>query len=204
LPATLERAFAPIPPDRESLSRLDRSFTPAYGPLSDGLFWANFLYTCSQTSYLPPRLGACVTDCLLRKDYTPWSFGVAFGPVASPWTRYACRPLLPLLLFCQALGKDLPREALQAYILEPYRSTGSWNHITETALALLCLLLTGYDGPEIVPAITKLTESQEPDGSWAPNAVFKEGAGYYGSRELTTAWCLEALCRFHTRVVRAP
>ncbi len=199
LPTALERAFAPIPSDRDHLSQLDRSFAPAYGPLPDGLFWANFLYTCSETSFIPPRVGAYVTDCLLRKDYTPWSFGVAFGPVASPWTRYACRPLLPLLLFCQALGKNLPREPFQDYLLEPYRTTGSWINTTEIALTLLCLLLTAYDGPELVPAITKLAESQEPDGSWAPNAVFQEGAGYYGSRELTTAWCLEAVYRYHTR-----
>ncbi len=203
LPATLERAFAPIPSDRDHLSQLDRTFAPVYGPLPDGLFWANFLYTCSETSFLPPRLGAYVTDCLLRKDYTPWNFGVAFGPVASPWTRYACRPLLPLLLFSQALGKNLPREAFHGYLLEPYRTTGSWINTTEIALTLLCLLLTAYNGPELVPAITKLAESQEPDGSWAPNAVCQEGTGYYGSRELTTAWCLEALYRYHTRDVRA-
>jgi len=102
-------------------------------------------------------------------------------------------------LFCQALGKNLPREAVHGYLLEPYRTTGSWINTTEIALILLCLLLTAYDGPELVPAITKLTESQEPDGSWAPNAVFQEGADYYGSRELTTAWCLETLCRYHKR-----
>jgi hypothetical protein len=203
LPVTLERAFAPIPSGRDHLSHLDRTFAPAYGPLPDGLFWANFLYTCSETSLLPPRLSAYVTDCFLRKDYTPWSFGVTFGPVASPWTRYVSRPLLPLLLFCQALGKSLPREALQGYLLETYRTAGSWLNTTEIALTLLCLLLTAYDGPELVPAITKLGESQEPDGSWAPNAVFQEGAGYYGSRELTTAWCLEALYRYHIRPVRS-
>jgi hypothetical protein len=129
----------------------------------------------------------------------PWSFGVAFGPVASPWTRYACRPLLPLLLFCQALGENLPREVFHAYLLEPYRATGSWTNTTEIALTLLCLLFTAYEGPELDPAITKITESQEPDGSWPPNAVFQEGTGYYGSRDLTTAWCLETLYRYHKR-----
>jgi len=201
LPATLERAFAPIPTDRNHLLQLDRTFAPAYGPLPDGLFWANFLYTCSEASFLPSRLSAYVTDCLLRKDYTPWSFGVAFGPVASPWTRYTCKPLLPLLLFSQALGKNLPREAFHGYLLEPYGASGSRVNTTEMALTVLCLLLTAYDGPELTRAITKLAESQEPDGSWAPNAVFHEGTGYYGSRELTTAWCLEALYRYHTRVL---
>jgi hypothetical protein len=203
LPTTLERAFESIPSDRDHLSQLDRTFAPGYGPLPDGLFWANFLYTCSEASFLPPRLAAYVRDCLLRNDYAPWSLGVAFGPVASPWTRYACRPLLPLLFFCQALGKNLPRETLHGYLLEPYRHRGFCINTTEIALTLICLLLTAYDGPELVPAITKLAEAQEPDGSWAPNAVFREGTRYYGSRELTTAWCLETLYRYHTRDVRA-
>ena len=202
LPQTLERAFVPIPSDRDSLYCLDHAFAPAYGPLRDGLFWANFLYTCSRVSLLPPRLGAFVTHCLIRGDYSPWSFGFAFGPVSSPWTRHACRPLVPLLLFCRALGSNVARGALHDYLLRPYRATGCWNHTTEIALTLLCLLLSAYEGPELAPAIQKLTESQEPDGSWAPNAVFKEGSGYYGSRALTTAWCLEALHRYGTRVSR--
>jgi hypothetical protein len=202
LPATLEKAFDPMPLDRHHLYRLDRSFAPAYGPLPDGLYWANFLYACSQVSFLPPRLNAYVEDCLLRRSYKPWSFGVSFGPVPAPWTRYACRPLLPLLLFCQARGRNLPGEALRGYLLEPYRTLRCQHNTTEIALTLLCLLLTAYEGPELVPAIVKLAESQEPDGSWAPNAVFRDGPGYYGSRELTTAWCLEVLYRYHNRAVQ--
>ena len=104
-----------------------------------------------------------------------------------------------MLLFAQALGTQLPRTAFQDYLLEPHRATKSWKNTTETSLTLLCLLLTGYEGPELTPAIEKIEESQELDGSWAPNAIYSQGTALYGSRELTTAWCLEVLFRYHLR-----
>jgi hypothetical protein len=197
IPKTLEEAISLMPSNRDELLDLDRSFAPSHGPMSDGLFWANLLYVCSQKSLIPARITAFVDDCLLRGYYTPWSHGVCFGPVDSPWTRGVCRPLLPLLLFSQALSTRLPRTALRDYLLEPYRATRSWKNTTETSLTLLCLLLIGYDGPELAPAIEKLEESQELDGSWAPNAIYGEGNVLYGSRELTTAWCLEVLFQYH-------
>jgi hypothetical protein len=197
VPKALDEAFSLMPLTRNQLLELDRSFTPTHGPMSDGLLWANVLYVSSQKSFTPPRIKAFVDDCLLRGHYTPWSHGVSFGPVSSPWTRNACRPLLPLLLFSQAVATKLPRKALQDYLLAPYRNSKSWNNTTETSLTLLCLMLTGYDGPEFGTGIEKLEESQEPDGSWAPNAIYSEGNALYGSRELTTAWCLEVLFRYH-------
>jgi hypothetical protein len=103
-----------------------------------------------------------------------------------------------LLLFSQALSTKLPRTALKDYLLQPYRARRSWKNTTETSLTLLCLLLAGYDGPEFVPAIEKIEESQELDGSWAPNAIYREGNVLYGSRELTTVWCLEVLFQYHS------
>ena len=203
LPATLERAFVPVPSSREQVLELDRSFAPGHGPLPDGLFWANLLYTCTRRGFRPPRVAAFARDCLLRGFYTPWSHGVSFGPVPFPWTRHAGRPLLPLLLLCPALTRGGPRTALQRYLLTPDRPGGSRENTTETSLTLLCLLETDYDGPEFSRAIEKLTGSQEHDGSWAPNAVYKEKDAFYGSRELTTTWCLEVLYRYPLRGSRA-
>ncbi len=199
LPAALESAFECLPSDPDQLARMDRSFLPRYAPLPNGLRWANYLCTCSRNGFHPPRISAYVADCLRRRWYAPWSLGVAFGPTASPWTRYECKPLLPLLLICRALGTELPRKDLQDYLLEPHRTPRQGRNTTESALILLCLLLTEYDGPEPAFAIDKISESQEPDGSWAPNAIYREGSLYYGSRELTTAWCLEALFRYQHR-----
>ncbi len=111
--------------------------------------------------------------------------------------RAACHPLLPLLLFCQAFGPDLPRKPLHDYLLRRNRKTGTWNNPTETALTLLCLLSTGYQGPELSLAVEKLIRSQEPDGSWPPNSLYEQANLFYGSRELTTAWCLLALFLYH-------
>ncbi len=203
LPARLERAFDPLPTDPEALSGLDSAFAPGHGPLADGLYWANFLYSCSLQGFRPPKLYTYVLDCIVREDYNPWSFGVSFGPISPVWTKYATRPLLPLLLFCLSLGNRVPREAIQNLLLGPYRTTGSWNNTTETALSLICLLLTEYEGPEIMQAVARLSDSQESDGAWAPNAIYREGKTYYGSKELTTAWCVEALSRYHGSIAHA-
>ena len=49
------------------------------------------------------------------------------------------------------------------------------------------------DGEEGEPGLEKLIHLQEPDGSWSPNAFYKQDALYFGSRELTTVWCMLAL-----------
>jgi hypothetical protein len=201
-PRALEDAFQPIPSDPLALSRIERSFAPGHGPLPDGLFWANFLYHCSGRSFRVPRLKAFAADCILRQHYTPWSHGTAFGPVPPPWTRYACKPLLPLLLLCRALRTQVPRKRLEDYLVGRGQPRESWNSSTEIALTLLCLRLTDGSRRALSRAVRKLSESQEPDGSWAPNAVFREGTAYYGGRELTTAWCIEALYRCHSRGVQ--
>ncbi len=115
------------------------------------------------------------------------------GPGPTVPSPGKCRPLLPLLLLSTALPPGFPRAPLHAYLLHPSRRRGSWTHPTETALSLVCLLSTGYEGPEIDPAAQKLLQGQEPDGSWPPNAVYEEEGKFYGGRELTTAWALHAL-----------
>jgi hypothetical protein len=46
-----------------------------------------------------------------------------------------------------------------------------------------------------------IIQTQSPDGSWDPVAFFKQPSPevYYGSRELTTALCLEALAKTEHR-----
>jgi hypothetical protein len=88
---------------------------------------------------------------------------------------------------------------LHEYLLRRYRSEGTWNHPTETALSLLCLLTTGYQGAELSFAVETLIRTQETDGSWPPNAFYEQDDSFYGSRVLTTAWCLLALFVYHLR-----
>lgn len=66
-------------------------------------------------------------------------------------------------------------------------------HLTDVALALACLARSGGPTERIVPLVERLVWNQEVDGSWPPNAFYVRGLHCYGSRDVTTAWCLEAL-----------
>ena len=59
------------------------------------------------------------------------------------------------------------------------------------------LLNLGHGEPDLlVPTLQSLLTAQGEDGSWPRAAFFIDFyGGYYGSEELTTALCLEALAR---------
>ena len=205
LPAGLEQAFrvrtkkeiealevrlASAPPrDRQTLVAPDRGF------------WAEVLYQAALEGLSPP----CLENHALRTVQTgedpAWGCAVqeegkSYGMV---------RPLLVLYTFCQALALrqgGLPRavrEALQARLLSGYQKNRTWGNYTDTAMALTGLLITEYMGPELRHAAQKLLLGQEPDGSWPPNALYSKDECCYGSRELTTAWCAEALFLYSER-----
>jgi hypothetical protein len=197
LPVALEESFHPVPWDRGRLLELDESLNDTFPLHPHGLFWANLLFTATRADIHLPKLKSLVETSIRQADYVPWTRSPASESPNSSSDRAACHPLLVLLLFCHACGPDLPRKPLHDYLLRRSRNTGSWNNPTETALSLLCLLTTGYRGPELSPAVEKLLASQEPDGSWPPNSLYEEANLLYGSRQLTTAWCLLALFLFH-------
>lgn len=73
------------------------------------------------------------------------------------------------------------------------------NHPMDTALAVSTLL--NIDCAEDIPqaAIGYLTGSQRPDGSWPRKIVYYGGPKKvvgWGSEEMTTAFCIEAICRY--------
>lgn len=88
-------------------------------------------------------------------------------------------------------------EVLISRILDR-REDGSFGEPFDTALAVNSLLNLGHRDPTILaPAVESLLDRQrEEDGAW-PRAAFYIDffGGYYGSEELTTAFCLEALAR---------
>lgn len=68
----------------------------------------------------------------------------------------------------------------------------------DTALAACALLAWGSDAPELERAIEYLVARQGPDGDWPATAMYYGGPKKYygwGSEELTTGFCLEALGR---------
>lgn len=89
-------------------------------------------------------------------------------------------------------------ETLISRILDRRQEDGSFGEPFETALALNSLLNLGHRQPGLFePAVRFLLARQrEEDGSW-PRAAFYIDffGGFYGSEELTTAFCLEALAR---------
>jgi len=90
------------------------------------------------------------------------------------------------------------REVLISRILDRRQEDGSFGEPFETALAVNSLLNLGHRQREtLAPAVRSLLGRQrQEDGSW-PRAAFYVDffGGFYGSEELTTAFCLEALAR---------
>jgi hypothetical protein len=65
------------------------------------------------------------------------------------------------------------------------------------ALAMSTLMNFGYDDECILKNLGEiLISKQSEDGSWQRTALFLGLESFYGSEELTTAFCLESLARF--------
>jgi hypothetical protein len=84
------------------------------------------------------------------------------------------------------------------------RGDGSFGSELLTALGVCSLLSYSYDDLDVLGCgIESLLDSQRADGSWSRTAYYVGGplppephAGWCGSAELTTGFCLEALARF--------
>ncbi len=93
-----------------------------------------------------------------------------------------------------ALGQT--RATVQARIIAAQDEDGSCGDELLTALAVCALFNFGIPLPVQDRAIEYLLQTQRQDGSWRRVPMFLGPAPYYGSEELTTALCLEALTRY--------
>ena len=96
------------------------------------------------------------------------------------------------------------REAVIEKVLQSSKDDGSFGDELTTACAVCTLANFEYDGvTRFRDAASYLEEQQRADGSWhrAPmwTARFRESSLYFGSEELTTALCLEALTHVAAR-----
>ena len=85
-------------------------------------------------------------------------------------------------------------------ILKTHKSDGSFgDSIIDTALAISSLINSGYDGKKIDDAIAYIIKKQHKNGNWDRWAFYYGGPkklSCFGSEELTTGFCLEALALY--------
>src|SRR5262245_44444084 len=88
---------------------------------------------------------------------------------------------------------------IRPYVLAHQQPDDGWGNDLETALGILTLVNTGERGAPLQQGITVLLERQGSDGGWATAPLYKGSVLYYGSRPLTTGFCLEALGKYLRR-----
>lgn len=92
------------------------------------------------------------------------------------------------------------REEVVARITARARPDGSIGESElDTALAACALLAWGSDVPELERAVEHLLRAQDAEGGWRAVAMYYGGPKKYfgwGSEELTTGFCVEALARY--------
>jgi hypothetical protein len=71
-----------------------------------------------------------------------------------------------------------------------------------TAYAVCTAINYGIEGDFLKSAIEYLISTQSQDGSWTKERFCDGGVYYYGSEELTTALCLEAMSRYEIMLGR--
>lgn len=95
---------------------------------------------------------------------------------------------------------EIVRKIIVTRIISATKADGIiGENILETALAVCALLNFGDDSVEIGNAIRVLIESQMPVGAWQIFPIYYGGPKKYfgwGSKEITTGFCLEALTRY--------
>jgi hypothetical protein len=89
----------------------------------------------------------------------------------------------------------LCRDSITSKILSLHKNNGSFGDVLSTALAVCTLLNFEVAGLSSDRAVEFLLARQKENGSWSKSRFFISTASHYGSEELTTAICLEALQR---------
>ncbi|MCT7963941.1 UbiA family prenyltransferase [Laspinema sp. D1] len=105
---------------------------------------------------------------------------------------------LSRIIYSRHSPLDSIKEELIEQILSLQKYDGSFGDELKTALAVCSLLNCGFDGDNLTSAIDFLIQTQQSNGSWRriPWYGYHENKATYGSAELTTGFCLEALIRY--------
>ncbi len=92
------------------------------------------------------------------------------------------------------LGKT--REAVLERIIAAQDNHGTFDTALAAALTVCSLLNFNHSTWPLLGTITTIQKTQCKDGSWHKSPLYLGPAPYYGSEELTTALCVEALARY--------
>ena len=93
------------------------------------------------------------------------------------------------------LKSSMPR--IIKHLIHKQNNNGFWGEEHETALATISLLNAGCKSKYLENPIKYILKTQQENGSWRARTFFQDFTPtYYGSEELTTAFCIEALIKY--------
>ncbi|GFO97376.1 hypothetical protein ig2599ANME_1577 [groundwater metagenome] len=91
---------------------------------------------------------------------------------------------------------------IKDYLLSTQNKDGGWGNDLYTALASVSLINMNYKGEALEKAVEHIMDNQRKNGSWGTYSFYIAPSSptiYYGSRELTTSFSLEALIKYKMR-----
>lgn len=92
------------------------------------------------------------------------------------------------------------RDLILNKIIPMQLEDGSFGSVLSTAFAVCTFINFNFLNDSIQKALEFIITKQRKDGSWLRERFCDGGIYYYGSEELTTAICLEALSRFKEKI----
>jgi hypothetical protein len=110
--------------------------------------------------------------------------------------RHSFYYMLSRAYFNGVLSLEKAKETVISRIIPMQNNDGAFGNELLTALIVCSILNFDSQMPELSKAIGYLLRTQKEDGSWRRLPMFLGPAPYYGSEELTTAFCVEALERY--------
>jgi len=154
------------------------------------------LFSLTQSDY--KHIASYINEVIKNKQFHSGSFNYS-----SP------RAFVYFVIQALQSGADslsVSSRRMEEYLLNTQKSEGEWGNSLETAIAVTCLLRLNSRSEAIRRGIRTILDSQTRGGWWKAECFFwPRGYGlptpYYGSRAITTAFCLEALQEYAEQYV---
>lgn len=155
----------------------------------DAVVNANILYYLAVSGQPTDPLARFLVEFALERQLSKLSaYALSDPPAIYTLMRTFCHGPAPALA---PLAARVP-----PHLLAHQAGDGSFGHELDTALSLTALLDAGHRGEGLEAAGRWLLRRQRPDGGWLARTFFCDfQPTYYGSEELTTALCAEALAK---------